>query len=122
MENIVDTWKVDTTEHFDQWLDEQDDDMIDDVLASLKVLEQFGPMLGRPDVDQVKGSEFHHMKELRVQSNGRPVRAFFAFDPERQAIVLCAADKTGRNQKRFYAEMIKKADAEYRQHLEGVKK
>ncbi|MCU5780620.1 type II toxin-antitoxin system RelE/ParE family toxin [Erwiniaceae bacterium BAC15a-03b] len=118
----MDTWKVDTTEHFDQWLDEQDDDMIDDVLASLKVLEQFGPMLGRPDVDQVKGSEFHHMKELRVQSNGRPVRAFFAFDPERQAIVLCAADKTGRNQKRFYAEMIKKADAEYRQHLEGVKK
>lgn len=62
---------IDTTDYFDEWLSEQDDDMIDDVLASLKLLEQFGPMLGRPDVDQIKGSDFPNMKELRVQSNGR---------------------------------------------------
>lgn len=118
----MDTWIVDTTDLFDRWLCQQDDDMIDDMLASLKVLELFGPSIGRPDVDQVKGSDFHNMKELRVQSKGRPVRAFFAFDPKRQAIVLCGADKTGCNQKRFYIEMIKLADAEYRKHLQGLKK
>jgi hypothetical protein len=31
------------------------------------------------------------MKELRIQYAGRPVRAFFAFDPVRQAIVLARA-------------------------------
>ncbi|MBS0969314.1 diaminopimelate decarboxylase [Chimaeribacter arupi] len=114
-------WIVDTTAHFDEWLEEQDTDMIEDVLAGLKVLEHFGPMLGRPEVDHIRGSTISNMKELRVQSNGRPVRAFFVFDPKRQAIVLCAGDKTGLKEKRFYADMIKTAEEEYRKHLEAMK-
>ncbi|PLR31470.1 diaminopimelate decarboxylase [Chimaeribacter californicus] len=113
-------WIVDTTAYFDEWLEEQDTDMIEDVLAGLKVLEQFGPMLGRPEVDHIKGSTISNMKELRVQSNGRSVRAFFVFDPKRQAIVLCAGDKTGLKEKRFYADMIKTAEEEYRKHLETM--
>ncbi|MGO0758598.1 type II toxin-antitoxin system RelE/ParE family toxin, partial [Citrobacter freundii] len=30
---------------------------------------------------------------------------------------LCAGDKTGLNEKKFYKEMIRLADAEYRNHL-----
>lgn len=116
----MEKWIVDTTERFDRWLRSQDEAMIEDVLSSLQTLELFGPRLGRPDVDQIKGSAFKNMKELRVQSNGRPVRAFFAFDPLRMAIVLCAGDKTGQKSKRFYSEMIKIADAEYTMHLEGI--
>ncbi len=37
-------------------------------------------------------------------SRGRPLRAFFAFDPLRQAIVVCIGDKGGK--KRFYKEML----------------
>lgn len=37
-----------------------------------------------------------------------------------KAIVLCAGDKTGVNQKRFYQSMIKLADKEYKQHLEEL--
>ena len=37
------------------------------------------------------------MKELRVQHRGKPLRAFFAFDPLRQAIVLCIGDKGGKS-------------------------
>ena len=44
------------------------------------------------------------MKELRVQHRGKPLRAFFAFDPLRQTIVLCIGDKGGK--KRFYKEML----------------
>ncbi|WP_312242741.1 type II toxin-antitoxin system RelE/ParE family toxin [Pantoea sp.] len=95
--------------------------MIVDVLASMKVLERFGPMLGRPDVDHIKSSAFPNMKELRVQSNGRAVRAFFAFDPVRKAILLCAGDKSGAKEQRFYKDMIKTADEEYRNHLERLK-
>lgn len=81
------------------------------------VLEKFGPKLGRPYVDTLNGSDFQNMKELRIQHAGNPIRAFFAFDPARRGIILCAGDKTGINEKRFYKNMIKLADSEYRKHL-----
>jgi len=31
--------------------------------------------------DTLKGNKHANMKELRVQSNGRPFRIFYAFDP-----------------------------------------
>lgn len=110
-------WNVITTERFDKWFNEQSELLQDEVLAALKILSEFGPNLGRPQVDTVKGSRFSNMKELRIQHAGHPIRAFFAFDPKRQAIVLCIGDKTGVNEKRFYRDMIKLADAEFSNHL-----
>ncbi|MGL5157510.1 MAG: type II toxin-antitoxin system RelE/ParE family toxin [Acinetobacter junii] len=60
-------------------------------------------------------SKFTNMKELRVQHRGKPLRAFFTFNPLRQAIVLCIADKGGK--KRFYTEMLAIADQQYELHL-----
>ena len=87
------------------------------MLAAMVILSEYGPQLSRPFADTVNGSAFSNMKELRVQHQGNPIRAFFAFDPSRRAIVLCAGDKTGLNERRFYEEMIKLADDEYRKHL-----
>ncbi|WP_231398156.1 type II toxin-antitoxin system RelE/ParE family toxin [Photorhabdus temperata] len=89
--------------------------MQEKVLADLTNLEIYGPKLSRPYADTVKGSRHKNMKELRIQYSGRPVRAFFAFDPKRQAIVLCAGDKS--NDKRFYDTMIRIADEEFTAHL-----
>lgn len=97
-------WTVITTELFNQWFDQQDESTQEKVLAALVVLEQQGPSLGRPLVDTVYDSKFTNMKELRIQHRGKPLRAFFAFDPMRQAIVLCIGDKG--NKKRFYKEML----------------
>lgn len=77
--------------------------------------------MGRPFADTVKGSKYPNMKELRIQHQGDPVRAFFAFDPERNGIVLCAGDKTGLNEKQFYKDMIKIADKEFSKHLHSLK-
>ncbi|MGF6565571.1 type II toxin-antitoxin system RelE/ParE family toxin [Kosakonia cowanii] len=110
-------WQVITTERFDIWFSCQPELLQDEVLAVFRILSEFGPQLGRPYVDTVKGSIFSNMKELRIQYAGSPVRAFFAFDPARRAIVLCAGDKTGVNEKRFYKEMIKIADAEFSKHM-----
>lgn len=85
----------------------------------LKILREYGPQLGRPYVDTLHDSKFPNMKELRIQHAGNPVRAFFAFDPCRNAIVLCAGNKTGLNEKRFYKDMIKLADAEFKKHLKN---
>lgn len=87
-------------------------------MAALVVLQQQGPSLRRPLVDIVYDSKFTNMKELRVQHRGKPLRAFFAFDPLRQAIVLCIGDKSGK--KRFYTEMLAIADEQYEFHLSNL--
>ena len=100
---------------FNDWLVQHDESTQEKVLAALVVLQQQGPSLGRPLVDTVYDSKFTNMKELRVQHRGKPLRAFLAFDPLRQAIVLCIADKGGK--KRFYKDMLDIADEEYKLHL-----
>ncbi|WP_350305197.1 type II toxin-antitoxin system RelE/ParE family toxin [Photorhabdus viridis] len=112
-------WTVILSQRFDTWLHEQEDGLQEKVLADLMNLETYGPKLSRPYADTVKGSRHKNMKELRIQYAGRPIRAFFAFDPKRQAIVLCAGDKS--NDKRFYETMIRVADDEFSAHLEGKK-
>lgn len=114
-------WTIETTDTFDEWFDDLDDTDRTNVLASLIVLQERGPMLSRPYADTVNGSCHRNMKELRVQSKGDPIRAFFAFDPERKGILLCAGNKTG-NEKRFYDEMIPIADREFTAHLKKLKK
>lgn len=108
-------WTVLFSKVFEQWLLEQEDGLQEKVLADLLNLQNYGPRLPRPYADTVKGSQYKNMKELRIQYAGRPVRAFFAFDPVRQAIVLCAGDK--RNDKTFYEKLIRIADAEFTLHL-----
>ncbi|EFH9482259.1 diaminopimelate decarboxylase, partial [Escherichia coli] len=49
-----------------------------------------------------------------------PLRAFFAFDPNRTGIVLCAGNKVG-NERRFYDEMLLVADREYTRWLNTLK-
>jgi hypothetical protein len=60
------------------------------------------------------------MRELRVQSGGRPLRAFYAFDPRRSAILLIGGDKTGDN--RFYERLIPIADALYDVYIAEIRK
>lgn len=112
-------WEIRTTDTFDEWLDALDDTDRENVIAAMIVLRQKGPLLSRPYADTVKGSAHKNMKELRVQSKGNPIRAFFAFDPNRAAILLCAGEKTGK-EKRFYEEMIPVADREFSAHLETL--
>lgn len=114
------TWEVVTRTLFDVWYEEQTDDVQEEIAAYFLILQEIGPRLGRPHVDQVKASEFKNMKELHVQVGGHPFRAFFALDPERKAIVLCAGDKKGEDEKLFYKRMIKIADTEFKSHLESA--
>lgn len=105
---------------FVAWLDSLDDDALDDVEAMILLLKEKGFNLARPYADTIKNSELSNLKELRIQSNGRPLRAFFVFDPLRQAIILCAGDKTG--DKRFYQKMIPLAEAIYQRYLMELSK
>lgn len=88
-------WEIKTTDTFDHWFRSLCDADRVGVLAALMVLREKGPGLPRPYADTVKGSRYSNMKELRIQCRGEPLRAFFAFDPYRIGIVLCAGNKAG---------------------------
>jgi hypothetical protein len=61
------------------------------------------------------------MKELRFNAENGVWRVAFAFDPKRRAILLVAGDKSGGSEKRFYRELLRKADLRLDAHLERWK-
>ena len=89
----------------------------DELLAHALLLGEFGPNLGRPTVDGLKGSKHANMKELRFGWDGGVWRVAFAFDPQRQAILLVGGDKGGADQRRFYKRLIAVADGRFDEHL-----
>jgi len=61
------------------------------------------------------------MKELRFAAAGGEWRLAFAFDPARAAILLVAGDKAGIGERRFYLDLIARADARFLAHLRRTK-
>lgn len=93
----------------------------DEILAHSRLLKEFGPQLGRPHVDTLKGSRHGNMKELRFDADDGVWRVAFAFDPDRKAILLVCGNKSGGSQRGFYRQLIEKADARFDAHLTWVK-
>ncbi len=112
-------WKVAYSDEFDHWFDSLNEKQQDDLRVGIQLLIELGPNLPRPYADTVEGSKYSNMKELRTQSQGRPIRTFFAFDPNRCAILLIGGNKT--DDKKFYKKMIPFADEIYRKHLKELK-
>lgn len=114
-------WLVKTTEIFDEWFADLGTDGQVEVIATVELLKRLGPHLGRPHADTLNGSRHANMKELRASTADKVLRIAFAFDPERSGILLVAGDKSGVSQKRFYKQLIAKADMLYDAHLAKLK-
>ncbi|HIE1456699.1 type II toxin-antitoxin system RelE/ParE family toxin [Serratia marcescens] len=109
-------WQVVTVERFDDWFLALNNAQQTSILAAIFKLQTFGPQLARPHADTLHFSDAaRQLKELRVQHRGRPFRGFFAFDPQRQAVLLCGGDKTG--DQRFYQRMLPIAAMEFSHYL-----
>jgi hypothetical protein len=114
-------WNIATTNDFDEWFAELDEDSQTEVIAKVELLKLLGPKLGRPHADTLNGSKHSNMKELRASTAVKVLRIAYAFDPERIGILLVAGDKSGVSQKRFYKQLIAKADKRYDEHLAKLK-
>jgi hypothetical protein len=88
------------------------------VVRGVGLLEAKGLALGFPHSSAL-GRSRYALRELRVQSSGRPLRIVYAFDPLRQAVLILGGDKTGDD--RFYAWIIPKAEAVWEQYLQGLR-
>jgi hypothetical protein len=114
-------WFVEFHRDFDPEYDELDKLVRQALLAHVKLLEQFGPRLGRPHADTLHGSKHVNMKELRFTASDGVWRFAFAFDPERRAIILCGGDKAGVSERRFYRRLIAKADLRFDAQIARLK-
>ncbi|HEY2675158.1 MAG TPA: type II toxin-antitoxin system RelE/ParE family toxin [Rugosimonospora sp.] len=117
-------WEVNLHPEVETWfldLCRVDPISADLVAEAIDLLAEHGPALGRPLVDRLRGSSFHHMKELRPGSSGSSeVRLIFAFDPAREAVFLVAGDKSGQWQT-WYQSAVPLADARFEEHLTMLK-
>lgn len=113
------SWDVESTDEFGSWfvdLSETDQDAID---FTVDLLLAQGPNLRFPRSSGISNSRHSHLRGLRIQSEGRPPRVFYAFDPRRSATLLIGGDKTGDD--RFYERRIPVADELYDVHLKELK-
>jgi hypothetical protein len=113
-------WNVEYTDEFGAWWEMLGERAQDDIAAMVKLLEERGAQLPFPYSSGVKGSRHAHMRELRVQSGGDPLRVFYAFDPRRTTILLVGGNKAGDD--RFYERMIPIADRLYDDYLLEVRR
>lgn len=113
------SWEVENTDEFGQWFVDLSEADQDAIRFTVNLLAAQGPNLRFPHSSGIGNSRHSHMRELRIQSEGRPIRVFYAFDPRRSAILLIGGDKTGDG--RFYERLIQVADELYDVHLEELK-
>ena len=118
----VKKWDVEIGDEFEPEFDALSEDVQDEILAHSRLLQEYGPQLGRPRVDTLNGSRHANMKELRFHAADGVWRIAFAFDTRRHAILLVAGDKSGGSEKRFYDELIRKADKRFDAHLGRLRK
>ena len=93
------------------WMTTLPPDALARVAAGMNRVQRGGSTLGRPEVDRIRGSRHHKMKELRV---GTSIRVLFLFDG-RDALMLTGGDKRGAWNS-WYPRKIREADRLYDQH------
>jgi hypothetical protein len=112
-------WEVEFSAEFEEWWNELDADEQKSVDFSVTLLSEAGPTLRMPHSSGVEASRHRHMRELRIQHEGRPYRVLYAFDPRRTAFLLIGGDKTGND--RWYEEYVRRGEDIYDQHLKELR-
>lgn len=106
-------------EEVEVWFDQLDQETAQLVTGALDLLEMQGPHLGRPMADTLRGSELANLKELLPGSAGSSeIRILFAFDPDRNAILLVAGDKSTA-WRQWYKTNIPIAEERFKKWLAG---
>ena len=111
--------EVVVTAEFRTWYEALSERDQEPVVHAVKLLEEAGIALPFPHSSAIAGSKIA-MRELRIKSRGKQIRVFYAFDAERQAVLLIAGNKVGK--KRFYDEMVPRAERLWDEYLAEVSK
>ena len=112
-------YEVEVSDQFRGWYEPLSEAEQLSVGRVVELLEEKGPSLAFPFSSGIQGAKLSHLRELRIQHEGRPYRVLYAFDPARTAFLLIGGDKTGNP--RWYETNIPKAETIYAAHLQELK-
>ena len=113
----MNTWKVIVSESCATWFEKQNENDKAVILSKIYLLREYGPNLGRPHADTIKGSRLSNLKELRAKTGIHVFRIAYIFDPGRNCLLLAGGDKKGKDQKKFYTDLIRDAERIYAEYL-----
>ena len=111
-------WGVEFTDEFGVWRGGLSEVEPESVAYTIGLLEALGPNLGHPHSSGINGWKHSQMRELRIQHQGEPYRALYAFDPLRNEILLIGGKKMGDN--RWYDRFAPVADRLYDGRLKAL--
>jgi hypothetical protein len=112
-------WEILMHEEVADWLNALPSNSYEKVIMTIRALSEAGPALGRPQVDHIKYSKLHNLKELRPL--GTTLRILFAFDFKRRAVLLVAGNKNP-NWIKWYEEHIPLAESRFIEFSSSNKK
>ena len=98
------------TKEYEEWFTAQDEEAKTLINAKIIVLKEFGPNLGRPYIDTVKGSKYKNLKELRINQKKYVLRILLIFNRKRNCWLIIGGNKKGKNEKDFYKKLINQAE------------
>lgn len=102
------------TDEFGSWFGGLGEADKETVVHVVDMLEEAGVSLGFPHSSHIKGSRYP-LRELRPKQGRSPLRVFYIFDPDRQAVLLVGGSKAGDNT--FYEAMIPISESIWEQYL-----
>lgn len=114
---VTNEWIVEFTDEFELWWLELSELVQEKCAVVVDLLTREGLNLGFPYSSSIRGSA-HALRELRIQCGGHPYRILYAFDPQRNALLILGGDKTGND--RWYEENVPRAERIYEQYLKEI--
>lgn len=102
------------TDEYETWYSGLEADEQAAVINVIAKLQALGYELGAPHSSALEGTDFP-LRELRPKQGRSPLRIIYAFDPDRQAVLLIGGDKAG--DPKFYRRIIATAERIWREYL-----
>ena len=100
-----------------------DEDSKEAVLQRALLFREYGPNLPRPYADVLHGSKkVKNLKELRNQTQQHLLRVSYYFDFTRNAFLLTGGDKKGKDQDKFFKDLIAESEVTIERHEKEVRK
>jgi len=112
-------WEIEGADQFWAWYNTLTEPEFSAVNRAIDTLASVGPGIRRPLTGHIKSSRHKNMRELVVPYGN--LRALFAFDPRRTAILLLGGAKTDRWDE-WYDENVPRADDLYDAYLTELRK
>lgn len=111
--------EINVTDEFRDWYEPLTENEQEAIFRVVALLEENGISLGHPYSSAIKTAKVIAMRELRIQHLGNAIRILYAFDPQRDAVLLIGGTKRSQN---WYETAVPKAEKLFLNYLRELRR